>query len=118
MNGKIVVITGALGALGNVVLETALARAARLIGVDHAKAQAAATAERIENDASSSVIGALIPVPGARVRARVVLDSPATESHALPDLAWKPRFICQSNASWKSSASPSRARSGAAISWR
>ena len=48
MNGKVVVITGALGALGKVVVESALARGVRVAGVDHAKAQAAATAERIE----------------------------------------------------------------------
>jgi len=48
MNGKVIVITGALGALGRVVAETAVARGARVAGVDHAPSQAAATAERIE----------------------------------------------------------------------
>jgi len=48
MEGKVIVVTGAFGALGKVVVETALARGARVAGVDHATAQAAATAERIE----------------------------------------------------------------------
>jgi len=48
MNGKVIVITGALGALGRVVAETAVARGARVAGVDHAASQAAAAAERIE----------------------------------------------------------------------
>jgi NAD(P)-dependent dehydrogenase (short-subunit alcohol dehydrogenase family) len=48
MNGKVIVITGALGALGRVVVEAALARGARVAGIDHAPSHAAATAERIE----------------------------------------------------------------------
>ena len=48
MNGKVIVVTGALGALGRVVVETALARGARVAGVDHAASHAAATAQRIE----------------------------------------------------------------------
>src|SRR6201999_1550055 len=48
MDGKVIVITGALGALGRVVAETAHKRGARVAGVDHAPSQAAATAERIE----------------------------------------------------------------------
>jgi NAD(P)-dependent dehydrogenase (short-subunit alcohol dehydrogenase family) len=48
MNGKVIVITGALGALGRVVVEAALARGARVAGIDHAASHAAATAERIE----------------------------------------------------------------------
>jgi len=48
MNGKVIVVTGALGALGRVVAETAVARGARVAGVDHAASQAAAAAERIE----------------------------------------------------------------------
>ena len=48
MNGKAIIVTGALGALGQVVVETALARGARVAGIDHAPSQAAATAERIE----------------------------------------------------------------------
>jgi NAD(P)-dependent dehydrogenase (short-subunit alcohol dehydrogenase family) len=48
MNGKVIVITGALGALGRVVVETALARGARVAGIDHAASHAPATPERIE----------------------------------------------------------------------
>jgi NAD(P)-dependent dehydrogenase (short-subunit alcohol dehydrogenase family) len=48
MNGKIVVITGALGALGQVVAKEALARGARVAGIDHAPSQVTATPERIE----------------------------------------------------------------------
>jgi NAD(P)-dependent dehydrogenase (short-subunit alcohol dehydrogenase family) len=49
MNGKAIVITGALGALGRVVAETAQKRGARVAGVDHAPSHmAAATPERIE----------------------------------------------------------------------
>jgi NAD(P)-dependent dehydrogenase (short-subunit alcohol dehydrogenase family) len=48
MNGKVVVITGAQGALGRVVVETALSRGAKVACVDHAAAQAQATLDRIE----------------------------------------------------------------------
>lgn len=48
MDGKVIVITGALGALGQVVLETALTRGARVAGVDHAKSEVAATSSRLE----------------------------------------------------------------------
>ena len=48
MNGKVIVVTGALGALGRVVVDIAIARGARVAGVDHAASQAAATPERIE----------------------------------------------------------------------
>ena len=49
MNGKVIVITGALGALGKVVAETAEQRGARVAGIDHAPSpMAAATPERIE----------------------------------------------------------------------
>jgi NAD(P)-dependent dehydrogenase (short-subunit alcohol dehydrogenase family) len=48
MNGKVVIITGALGALGKVVAETAAQRGARVAGIDHAPSQMAASAERIE----------------------------------------------------------------------
>jgi 3-oxoacyl-[acyl-carrier protein] reductase len=48
MNGKVIVVTGASGALGKVVAETALARGARVAGVDHAASQIAAAASRIE----------------------------------------------------------------------
>jgi NAD(P)-dependent dehydrogenase (short-subunit alcohol dehydrogenase family) len=48
MNGKVLVITGALGALGRVVADVALARGARVAGVDHATAQAPASPTRLE----------------------------------------------------------------------
>ncbi|SFO79566.1 NAD(P)-dependent dehydrogenase, short-chain alcohol dehydrogenase family [Bradyrhizobium sp. Ghvi] len=48
MQGKVLIVTGALGALGKVVSEIALARGARVAGIDHAPSQTPATAERIE----------------------------------------------------------------------
>src|SRR5258705_649211 len=48
MDGKVVVVTGASGALGKVVAEAALARGAKVAGVDHAASQIPATANRIE----------------------------------------------------------------------
>jgi NAD(P)-dependent dehydrogenase (short-subunit alcohol dehydrogenase family) len=48
MDGKVVVVTGALGALGRVVAEVALARGASVAGIDHAPSQIAATEKRIE----------------------------------------------------------------------
>ena len=48
MNGKVLVITGALGALGRVVADVALARGAKVAGVDHAPTQAPASATRLE----------------------------------------------------------------------
>ncbi|MCC8956925.1 SDR family oxidoreductase [Bradyrhizobium sp. Pear77] len=48
MKDKVVVITRALGALGNVVAEEALSLGARVAAIDHAASQLAATAERIE----------------------------------------------------------------------
>ena len=48
MDDKVIIITGASGALGKVVAETALGRGARVAGVDHAKSQIPVTAERIE----------------------------------------------------------------------
>jgi NAD(P)-dependent dehydrogenase (short-subunit alcohol dehydrogenase family) len=48
MDGKVVVVTGALGALGKVVAETAMARGAHVAGLDHAPSQLPATAARIE----------------------------------------------------------------------
>jgi len=48
MDGKVVVVTGASGALGKVVAEAALARGARVAGVDHAASQIPATGNRIE----------------------------------------------------------------------
>ncbi len=49
MDGKVLIITGALGALGQVVATTALARGARVAGIDHAPAsQMQPTPDRIE----------------------------------------------------------------------
>ena len=48
MQGKVVIVTGASGALGKVVAEVALARGARIAGVDHAPSRIPATADRIE----------------------------------------------------------------------
>src|SRR3954447_1601297 len=48
MDGKVIVVTGALGALGKVVAETALARGARIACVDHATSQIPAARDRIE----------------------------------------------------------------------
>jgi 3-oxoacyl-[acyl-carrier protein] reductase len=48
MQGKVVVVTGASGALGKVVAQDALARGARVAAVDYAPSQQAATADRIE----------------------------------------------------------------------
>jgi NAD(P)-dependent dehydrogenase (short-subunit alcohol dehydrogenase family) len=48
MDGKVVVVTGASGALGKVVAEAALARGARVAGVDHAPSQFPVTGNRIE----------------------------------------------------------------------
>lgn len=48
MDGKVIVVTGASGALGRIVAKSALARGARVAGVDHAASQVAATASRIE----------------------------------------------------------------------
>lgn len=48
MQRKVIVVTGALGALGKVVAETAQSRGARVAGIDHAPSQIPATADRIE----------------------------------------------------------------------
>ena len=48
MDGKVIVVTGASGALGRVVAISALAMGARVAGVDHAASQVAATPNRIE----------------------------------------------------------------------
>jgi NAD(P)-dependent dehydrogenase (short-subunit alcohol dehydrogenase family) len=48
MHGKVVVVTGASGALGKVVAAAALARGARVAGVDHVKSQVAETPDRME----------------------------------------------------------------------
>lgn len=48
MDGKVIVVTGALGALGSVVVDSALARGARVASVDHAPTQVPATANQLE----------------------------------------------------------------------
>jgi NAD(P)-dependent dehydrogenase (short-subunit alcohol dehydrogenase family) len=48
MNAKVLVITGARGALGRVVIEAALARGARVAGIDRAASQSSATQQWIE----------------------------------------------------------------------
>jgi NAD(P)-dependent dehydrogenase (short-subunit alcohol dehydrogenase family) len=48
MDGKVIVVTGASGALGRVVAASALAQGARVGCVDHAASQVAATPDRIE----------------------------------------------------------------------
>jgi NAD(P)-dependent dehydrogenase (short-subunit alcohol dehydrogenase family) len=48
MDGKVIVVTGASGALGRVVAEAALARGAKVAGLDHAPSQIPATANRME----------------------------------------------------------------------
>ncbi|MDF0520357.1 SDR family oxidoreductase [Bradyrhizobium yuanmingense] len=48
MQGKVIIVTGALGALGKVVAEAARSRGARIAGIDHAPSQAPASADRIE----------------------------------------------------------------------
>lgn len=48
MHGKVIVITGASGALGKVVANTAIARGARVAGIDHVDAKSNTTADRIE----------------------------------------------------------------------
>ena len=45
---KVIVVTGASGALGKVVAQTALARGARVAAIDYAAAQAAPTKQRLE----------------------------------------------------------------------
>ncbi|WP_213774630.1 SDR family oxidoreductase [Bradyrhizobium sp. dw_78] len=48
MDGKVVVITGASGALGSVVAQTAFSHGARIACIDHAASQSPPTAGRIE----------------------------------------------------------------------
>jgi NAD(P)-dependent dehydrogenase (short-subunit alcohol dehydrogenase family) len=48
MQGKVVVVTGASGALGRVVAASALAQGAHVAGIDHAAATIKPAAERIE----------------------------------------------------------------------
>ena len=48
MDGKVIVVTGALGALGRVVVDQALARGAGVASVDHAPTQVPATKNQVE----------------------------------------------------------------------
>ena len=48
MDGKVVIVTGALGALGRVVADEALARGARVACLDHAPTQVPPTPDRLE----------------------------------------------------------------------
>jgi NAD(P)-dependent dehydrogenase (short-subunit alcohol dehydrogenase family) len=48
MQGKVVVVTGASGALGRVVVASALAKGAKVAGIDHAASAIEATSQRIE----------------------------------------------------------------------
>ena len=48
LDGKVVVVTGALGALGSVVADEALASGARVACIDHAPTQVPATPDRLE----------------------------------------------------------------------
>ena len=48
MKGKVVLVTGALGALGTVVAEAAIARGAKVAGVDPAPSKAPAAPDRLE----------------------------------------------------------------------
>jgi NAD(P)-dependent dehydrogenase (short-subunit alcohol dehydrogenase family) len=48
MDGKVIIVTGASGALGGVVAKVAIARGARVGGLDHAPTQTPATDNRIE----------------------------------------------------------------------
>lgn len=48
MQDKVLIVTGAFGALGRVVAELARSRGARVAGIDHAPSQSSATAENLE----------------------------------------------------------------------
>jgi NAD(P)-dependent dehydrogenase (short-subunit alcohol dehydrogenase family) len=48
MDRKVIVVTGALGALGRVVTDLALARGAKVASVDHAPTQVPATPNQLE----------------------------------------------------------------------
>ncbi|MDE2603179.1 MAG: SDR family oxidoreductase [Bradyrhizobium sp.] len=47
-DGKVILVTGALGALGRVFMDEALARGARIAAVDHAPTQVPANARKLE----------------------------------------------------------------------
>jgi 3-oxoacyl-[acyl-carrier protein] reductase len=48
MDGRVIVVTGASGALGTVVAKVAMARGARVAGIDHATSASPAAPDRIE----------------------------------------------------------------------
>jgi 3-oxoacyl-[acyl-carrier protein] reductase len=48
MNGKVIAITGASGALGRVVVEAAIARGAKIAAIDHATSQATPSPNRTD----------------------------------------------------------------------
>ncbi|HVX79412.1 MAG TPA: SDR family oxidoreductase [Bradyrhizobium sp.] len=48
MDGKVIIVTGASGALGKVVAQQAASRGGRVAGIDHAPSQAAVETNRIE----------------------------------------------------------------------
>ena len=48
MDGKVIAVTGALGALGQVFVDEAMARGARVAALDHAATKVPATATRLE----------------------------------------------------------------------
>lgn len=48
MQDKVLIVTGAFGALGKVVAELARSRGARVAGIDHAPSQSSATPENLE----------------------------------------------------------------------
>ncbi len=99
MDGKVVIVTGASGALGRVVAETALARGARVAGLDYAASQIPATASRIElggvdlsdaNEAQKAVdavvshfgrLDALINIAGGFAFEAVAEGDPKTWQH-------------------------------------
>jgi NAD(P)-dependent dehydrogenase (short-subunit alcohol dehydrogenase family) len=74
---KVIVVTGASGALGKVVVEIALARGARIAAIDHAAAQAGPTSLRLE-------LGGVDLTDAAQ--ARKAIDSAATHFGRLDGL--------------------------------
>ena len=99
MDGKVVVVTGASGALGRVVVEAALARGARVAGLDYAASQIPATANRIAlgdvdlSDAAEATkaidavaahfgrVDALVNIAGGFAFEAVAEGDPATWQH-------------------------------------
>ena len=56
MDGKVIVVTGASGALGKVVVERAIARGARVAAVDHARGTAAPRTDRTGSKSAASIL--------------------------------------------------------------